>query len=54
MRLRVWDVQDGACAMIQHINGEIGGRLAMIDSGCTDSWTPSAYIKHVLRRNVLG
>lgn len=49
MRLRVWDVEHGACAMLQHVmpNGR-GGRLAMIDSGCTADWTPSRYIRQVL------
>lgn len=50
MRLRIWDVEHGACAMIQHVLGGFGGRLAMIDSGCTDGWSPSAYIKRHLGR----
>jgi len=53
MRLRVWDVEHGACAMLQHVNGLVGGRLAMIDSGCTNAWHPSTYIKHTLGRNRL-
>jgi len=48
MRLRVWDVEHGACVMVRHINGNLGGRLAMIDSGCTDDWTPSNYIRNEL------
>ncbi|QOK96847.1 MBL fold metallo-hydrolase [Ralstonia pseudosolanacearum] len=58
MRLRVWDVEHGACAMIQHVTstllgGDVGGRLAMIDSGDTDSWRPSTFIRHGLGRNRL-
>ncbi len=53
MRLRIWDVQHGACAMLcHHLNG-YAGRLAMIDSGCTDSWHPSQCIKHEIGRDVL-
>ncbi|MDY0014451.1 MAG: hypothetical protein RBS40_16370 [Rhodocyclaceae bacterium] len=36
MRLVIWDVQHGACAMVQHILGQYAGRLAMIDSGPAD------------------
>jgi hypothetical protein len=43
--------------MIQHVtpalSGDVGGRLAMIDSGCTDTWSPSTYIRHVLGRTTL-
>jgi beta-lactamase superfamily II metal-dependent hydrolase len=53
MRLIVWNVEHGACAMVQHANGTYGGRLAMIDSGCTESWRPSIYIKQMLGRSVL-
>lgn len=57
MRLRVWDVEHGACAMIQHITptlaGDIGGRLAMIDAGNSDNWSPSAYIRYTLGRTTL-
>jgi beta-lactamase superfamily II metal-dependent hydrolase len=58
MRLRVWDVEHGACVMLQHaaptpFGGEQFGPLAMIDSGCTDSWTPSGFIRHVLGRTTL-
>jgi beta-lactamase superfamily II metal-dependent hydrolase len=53
MRLIVWNVEHGACAMIQYVIGEIGGRLAMIDSGSRDGWQPSTYIKDVLGRSVL-
>lgn len=53
MRLRFWDVQHGACAMVQHVNGLYGGRLAMIDSGSTDDWSPSTYITQTLGRNRL-
>lgn len=53
MRLRIWDVQHGACAMVQHVLGEHGGRLAMIDSGSADEWRPSAYITQKLFRSRL-
>jgi beta-lactamase superfamily II metal-dependent hydrolase len=57
MRLRVWDVEHGACAMLQHVvptpGREVGGKLAMIDSGCTDAWTPSTFISHILGRTTL-
>lgn len=55
MRLTIWDVQHGACAMVQHVTqtlrGAVGGRLAMIDSGSADDWWPSTYITRVLGRN---
>ena len=38
MVLKIWDVEHGACAMLQHQIGNYFGRLAMIDSGCTGSW----------------
>lgn len=57
MRLRVWDVEHGACAMVQHITptlgGHVGGRLAMIDAGNCDDWSPSAYIRYDLSRTTL-
>ncbi|MGE6692470.1 hypothetical protein ACQKE8_08470 [Sphingobium limneticum] len=53
MVLRIWDVEHGACAMLQHQIGDYGGRLAMIDSGCTDTWHPSSYIKNHMGRSVL-
>jgi len=53
MRLRIWDVEHGACAMVQHVNGQYGGRLAMIDSGSMDEWRPSTYIRHDLVRDRL-
>jgi len=53
MVLRVWDVQHGACAMLcHHVNG-YAGRLAMIDSGDTKDWRPSAHIREVLNRSEL-
>lgn len=45
MILRVWDVEHGACAMVQHAMGQYGGKLAMIDSGSTIDWRPSNYIR---------
>ncbi len=53
MRLVIWDVQHGACAMVQHVNGQNAGRLAMIDSGSADDWRPSTYIKRNLGRDKL-
>lgn len=54
MRLRIWDVEHGACAMVQHVTptlgGDVGGRLAMIDSGDTQDWTPAEYITRTLGR----
>lgn len=54
MRLRIWDVEHGACAMVQHVTptlgGDVGGRLAMIDSGDTQDWTPADYITRTLGR----
>lgn len=52
MRLVIWDVQHGACAMVQHI-GQYLGRLAMVDSGSTDDWCPSTYITQTLGQNKL-
>ena len=57
MRLRVWDVQHGACVMLQHaaptLWGEQFGPLAMIDSGDSETWSPSTYIRHVLGRTTI-
>jgi beta-lactamase superfamily II metal-dependent hydrolase len=53
MQLRIWDVEHGACAMVQHVTNGQGGRLAVIDSGCTADWHPSTYIRHTLGRTAL-
>lgn len=53
MRIRIWDVQHGACAMVQHVTGLLGGRLAMIDSGSGTHFKPSEYIRQGLGRHVL-
>lgn len=57
MRIRIWDVEHGACAMVQHVirNGlrEHGGRLAMIDSGHGTGFRPSQYITDTFGRNRL-
>lgn len=50
MRIRVEDVEHGCCVMLQHVtkvglNHEIGGRIAMIDSGSSADFKPSAAIK---------
>src|SRR4051812_17440814 len=57
MRIRVWDVEHGCCVMLQHVtkvglNQEVGGRLAMIDSGSSADFKPSTYIKS-LGRNMI-
>jgi beta-lactamase superfamily II metal-dependent hydrolase len=54
MVLRIWDVEHGACAMLHHLQNGIAGRLAMIDSGDTADWSPSAYIRHGLNRTTLN
>lgn len=56
-RIRVWDVEHGSCVMVQHVNKvglnqEVGGRLAMIDSGSSADFKPSAYVES-LGRNKL-
>lgn len=53
MVLRLWDVEHGACAMVQHVVDQYGGKLAMIDSGCTGNWRPSNYIRRDLGRTSL-
>jgi beta-lactamase superfamily II metal-dependent hydrolase len=53
MRLRIWDVEHGACAMLHHQMGNYSGRLAMIDSGCTGAWRPSRFIRNDLKRQQL-
>ena len=53
MVLRIWDVEHGACAMLHHTFNGIAGRLAMIDSGDTDVWTPSTFIRNFLGRTRL-
>lgn len=53
MRLQVFDVEHGACAILcHHLNG-YAGRLAMIDSGNSDEWRPSEHIARTLGRNRL-
>lgn len=49
MVLRIWDVEHGACAMLHHTLKGTAGRLAMIDSGHTDDWRPSTYIRGLNR-----
>jgi beta-lactamase superfamily II metal-dependent hydrolase len=58
MRIRVWDVEHGACVMIQHVmptpvGGVSAGRLAMIDAGDSGTWSPSSYIRYDLGRTTL-
>lgn len=58
MRLRVWDVEHGACVMLQHaaptpFGVEQFGPLAMIDCGDSDTWSPSSFIRHQLGRTTL-
>ena len=50
MRVRVEDVEHGCCVMLQHVTKvglkqEVGGRLAMIDSGSSADFKPSTAIK---------
>jgi beta-lactamase superfamily II metal-dependent hydrolase len=53
MVLKIWDVEHGACTMLEHQIGNYSGRLAMIDSGCKGSWRPSRFIKNELNRTQL-
>jgi beta-lactamase superfamily II metal-dependent hydrolase len=53
MVLRIWDVEHGACAMFHHRQSGVAGRLAMIDSGDTAVWSPSAFIRYGLNRTTL-
>ena len=53
MRLRIWNVEHGACAMLHHQLNGYAGRLAMIDSGCTEDWRPSTFIRYTLGRDRL-
>ncbi|QHE86419.1 ComEC/Rec2 family competence protein [Hydrogenophaga sp. BPS33] len=53
MVLRICDVRHGACALIAPRTNGVEGRLAMIDSGCTEEWTPSKFIKNTLKRSRL-
>lgn len=53
MALRIWDVEHGACAMLHHALNGVAGRLAMIDSGATQDWTPANFISNTLRRTQL-
>jgi beta-lactamase superfamily II metal-dependent hydrolase len=39
--------------MLHHLQNGIAGRLAMIDSGDTIDWSPSAFIRNVLNRTTL-
>jgi glyoxylase-like metal-dependent hydrolase (beta-lactamase superfamily II) len=56
MRLCVWDVEHGACVMIQHVmpapGGIVAGRLAMIDAGNSGQWRPSTYIRNIGRNTL--
>jgi hypothetical protein len=58
MRLRVWDVEHGACVMLQHatptpFGPEQFGPLAVIDSGDSATWSPSRYIRDVIGRTIV-
>lgn len=50
--VRIFDVEHGACAIMQSPTGE---KIAMIDSGHNDStgWRPSVFIRDVLERQAL-
>jgi glyoxylase-like metal-dependent hydrolase (beta-lactamase superfamily II) len=49
MRLKIWDVEHGACAMLDHVLNGQASRLAMIDCGCREDWHPSAYLRQMNR-----
>jgi beta-lactamase superfamily II metal-dependent hydrolase len=54
--IRVWDVEHGCCVMLQHIASSglgqnVGGRLAMIDSGSSADFQPSTYLRDDLGRD---
>lgn len=58
MRIRVWNVEHGCCAMVQYVepddlNQEHRRRLAMIDSGSSGDFRPSTYIRNQLGRTTL-
>lgn len=52
MDLKIFDVEHGACALIQAPNN---GRIALIDCGTntTTGWTPAAYIRNTLGRQMV-
>lgn len=54
LRLRIWDVEHGACAMLHHEENGVAGRLAMIDSGNSAVWSPSSFIRYSLNRTTLN
>lgn len=51
MRLQIFDVEHGACAILCHHMNGYAGRLGMIDSGHSDVWRPSTHITSALGRN---
>lgn len=52
MRLTIFDVEHGACALIQSPNN---GRIALIDCGSNSStnWNPADYVKNKLGRQLV-
>lgn len=53
MVLRIWDVEHGACAMLQPVIDGVPGRLAMIDAGHSADFRPSHFIRQGLGRTEL-
>lgn len=51
MRLQIFDVEHGACAILCHHLDSYAGRLAMIDSGSSSLWRPSTHITRAFGRN---
>lgn len=46
MKLRIFDVEHGACAMM--LSDSPASPLVMIDSGDRKGWSPSSFIKNSL------
>ncbi|MCB9929052.1 MAG: hypothetical protein H6844_06530 [Alphaproteobacteria bacterium] len=52
MRLTIFDVEHGACALVQSNNSDC---IALIDCGInsTTGWTPGEYIQNILGKNTI-
>lgn len=52
MRITIFDVEHGACALIESPDRE---RIALIDCGTntTTGWNPSDYVRYVLKRELI-
>lgn len=58
MHIRVWDVEHGCCVTVQPVEqtntgGVTRGKLAMIDSGSSEDFRPSDYIRTVQKRDAV-